>query len=247
MTPDPQDRLYGQPLERVEDFAFDARVAAVFPDMIQRSIPGYTSLIPLLGLVAAEHLQPGSHCYDLGCSLGAASLAIRRHAGGRNDCRILAVDNSLPMLERLRQLLEQQPQSGPPIDLVCADIRDFATPEASVIVLNFTLQFLPPDERDGLLARLCRSLRPGGLLILSEKVRFSDPMQEARFDALHQAYKRANGYSELEIGQKRSALERVLRPDSPERLVQRLPAAGFGTHSRWFQSLNFLSYLAWKD
>ena len=103
------------------------------------------------------------------------------------------------------------------------------------------------EERDGLLALLYRSLRLGGLLILSEKVRFSDPVQNARFDALHQAYKRANGYSDLEIGEKRRALERVLRPDSPERLEQRLAQAGFPAHSRWFQSLNFLSYLAWKD
>ena len=172
---------------------------------------------------------------------------LRRHAGDRSDCRILAVHNSLPMLQRLRQLLPQQPQSGPPIDLVCADIRDFATPEASVIVLNFTLQFLPPEQRDGLLARLCDSLQPGGLLILSEKVHFADPAQQARFDALHQAFKRANGYSELEIGQKRSALERVLRPDTAQRLEQRLAEAGFRARSRWFQSLNFLSYLAWKD
>ena len=99
MTSEPQDRLYGQPLERVEDFAFDARVAAVFPDMIQRSVPGYTSLIPLLGLVAAEHLQPGSRCYDLGCSLGASSLSMARGLT-HPDCTIVAVDNARPAAKR---------------------------------------------------------------------------------------------------------------------------------------------------
>jgi len=234
----------------LEDFAFDARVAEVFPDMIRRSVPGYASLIPLIGLAAAEHLRPGGWCYDLGCSLGAASLALRRAAGpqlAKQQAGIVAVDNSLPMLQRLQQLLADEAEPGIPIHLVCADIRHVPTSDASVVILNFTLQFLAPEQRGALLARIHRDLRPGGLLILSEKVRFDKRDREARFTALHHAFKRANGYSELEISQKRSALERVLRPDTPEQLDRRLAKAGFVERSTWFQCLNFLSFLAWKS
>jgi tRNA (cmo5U34)-methyltransferase len=252
MTPDlspPRDRIYAEPLETLEDFVFDARVAEVFPDMVRRSVPGYASLIPLIGLVAAEHLPPGGWCYDLGCSLGAASLALRREAGprtGQKQAAIVAVDNSLPMLQRLRELLAREAKPGLPIHPVCADIRAMPTPSASVVILNFTLQFIAPEHRDALLARLYRDLRSGGLLILSEKVRFEEPGQDTRFTALHHAFKRANGYSDLEISQKRSALERVLRPDSPEQLDRRLAQAGFAERSTWFQCLSFLSFLAWK-
>lgn len=245
-----RDRLYAEPLQTLEDFAFDARVAEVFPDMIRRSVPGYASLIPLIGLAAAEHLPRGGWCYDLGCSLGAASLALRRAAGppsAEPRGGIVAVDNSLAMLQRLRELLAREAEPGVPIHLVCADIRAMPTPDASVVILNFTLQFVAPEQRDALLARIYRDLRPGGLLILSEKIRFDEPDQEARFTALHHAFKRVNGYSNLEISQKRSALERVLRPDTPEQLHRRLATAGFAERSTWFQCLSFLSFLAWKS
>jgi len=248
-TPHRRDRLYAEAREPLEDFAFDARVAEVFPDMVRRSVPGYPSLIPLIGLVAAEHLPPGGRCYDLGCSLGAAGLAVRRALGTtsrqENGC-IVAVDNSLPMLQRFQQLLSREAEPGMPIHLVCADIRHMPTPEASVVILNFTLQFVAPGQRDALLTRIHRELRPGGLLILSEKIRFDEPSREARFATLHHAFKRANGYTELEISQKRSALERVLRPDTPQQLDRRLAEAGFAERSTWFQCLNFLSFLAWK-
>jgi tRNA (cmo5U34)-methyltransferase len=242
--------LFAEPLETLEDFVFDARVAKVFPDMIRRSVPGYASLVPLIGLVAAEHLPPGGWCYDLGCSLGAASLGLRRAAGPPRRERpggVVAVDNSLPMLERLKKSLAEQTQPGLPIYPVCADIRQMPTPNASVVMLNFTLQFIDPAQRNALLARIHRDLRPGGLLILSEKIKFDQPCHQARFTALHEAFKRANGYSQLEISQKRSALERVLRPDTPEQLDQRLAQVGFTERAAWFQCLNFLSFLAWKS
>ena len=99
-----KDRLYADPQKVTADFVFDERVAAVFPDMIQRSVPGYATIINMIGTLASRSVKPGTRCYDLGCSLGAAALAM--HQGmGRQPVPIIAVDNSQPMLDKARELL----------------------------------------------------------------------------------------------------------------------------------------------
>ena len=125
-------------------------------------------------------------------------------------------------------------------------VRDLELARASVVVLNFTLQFLPPDERPGLLRRIHDACLPGAALVLAEKIRFEDREQQAFAERMHVAFKQANGYSELEISQKRSALEKVLIPDSLEVHHQRLREAGFGAVHTWFQCFNFAAVVAIK-
>jgi tRNA (cmo5U34)-methyltransferase len=238
------DTLFATPRDHIVDFAFDASVASVFPDMIRRSVPGYGEIIALTGLLAERYAQPGSRCYDLGCSLGAASLSMRRripHA----DCSIVAVDNAPAMLEQARANLEQAPGIVP-VELRCADVREVAIEDASVVVLNFTLQFLEPAERLPLLQRIHAGLRPGGILILSEKLMFANEQEQDFNTAMHLAFKRANGYSELEISQKRTALENVLIPDTREQHEERLRWAGFRRSECWFRCFNFASFVAFK-
>jgi tRNA (cmo5U34)-methyltransferase len=131
-----------------------------------------------------------------------------------------------------------------PVDVVCADIRDIAIEHASVVTMNFTLQFIAPDERLALLQRIHDGLLPGGALLLAEKLRFADAAEQAALEQLHLAFKRANGYSELEISQKRAALERVLVPDTLEQHRARLRAAGFGQVHLCFQAFNFAALIA---
>lgn len=238
------DTLFANPRDHIVDFAFDAAVAAVFPDMIRRSVPGYSEIITLTGLLAERHAQPGSRCYDLGCSLGAASLSMRRripHA----DCRIIAVDNAPAMLEQARTHLEGAPGMVP-VEFQCADVREVAIEDASVVVLNFTLQFIDPGERLPLLQRIQAGLRPGGVLVLSEKIMFANEQEQDFNTAMHLAFKRANGYSDLEISQKRTALENVLITDTREQHEERLRWAGFRRSECWFRCFNFASFIAFK-
>lgn len=236
-----RDRLYAEDADLAAPFRFDERVAAVFPDMIERSVPGYATVLRLIGLIAARHAEPGTACYDLGCSLGAVSLALRTAIGGRG-CRIVAVDSSPAMLDAARRRLAEG--GDPPVRFVLADIRDAPIVDASVVVLNYTLQFVPPADRLQLLRRIRAGLRPGGVLVLSEKVRFGDPATDRAMVALHEAFKEANGYSALEVSRKRRALERVLIPESLDAHAERLRAAGFRSSEVWFQCLNFASLLA---
>ncbi len=238
------DSLYLEPRQPVGDFQFDADVARVFPDMIRRSVPGYPVIVALLGILAARHVQPHTLCYDLGCSLGAASLSMARHIQ-QPGCRIVGVDNSSAMLQRCREILGQS-RPRAPVDLMCADVLQVNIERASVVVLNFTLQFIDCTRRIELLANIHQGLVPGGALILSEKITFADPRQTERFTHLHHAFKGAEGYSDLEISQKRTALERVLYPETIETHLERLRAVGFSSCDVWFQCLNFMSILALK-
>jgi len=237
-----RDRVYSQPLASVDRFVFDRQVAQVFPDMIQRSVPGYAAVISMSSVLAAQYVQPDSLCYDLGCSLGATSRAIQ--SGIRAEgCRIIAIDNSPAMIERaLAQPAEGA--HGAPIDYICADIADVGIDNASLVTLNFTLQFIPLQQRGDLLQRIRKGLRPGGILVLSEKIRFEDPEEERRQIEMHHAFKRANGYNELEISQKRSALENVLIPETLKQHRVRLGEAGFRRADLWFQCFNFISLVA---
>jgi methyltransferase, putative len=238
------DRLYATPREDITGFRFDESVVAIFPDMIKRSVPGYSTIIHMIGQIAERYAQADTRLYDLGCSLGAATLAMR-HRINAHGTRIIAVDNSLAMTEHCRTVLEAD--SGEvPVELICADIQDVAVDNASVCVLNFTLQFIPLEHRAEVLRRVAQGTVPGGVLILSEKIAFEDPEHQQLMTELHHNFKRANGYSDLEIAQKRTALENVLIPETLKTHQQRLLSAGFRSVDCWFQCFNFASLIAFK-
>lgn len=240
----PRDAIYATALDQLADFRFDERVAAVFPDMINRSVPGYGTVIAMLEPLARRFAQPASRVYDLGCSLGAATLSLRRGLDD-TDCTIVGVDNSDAMLSRCRDYLKDDPHSAP-VSLVCEDIRSVPLDDACIVALIFTLQFVPPGERTALLQRIYDGLLPGGVLILAEKIGFAKAAEQELMTDLHHGFKRAKGYSDLEISQKRSALENVLIPETEAVHRERLLGVGFSSVDRWFQCLNFAAWLAIK-
>ncbi|MCB1868042.1 MAG: carboxy-S-adenosyl-L-methionine synthase CmoA [Gammaproteobacteria bacterium] len=237
-----RDNIYRNPDQPTTEFVFDRQVARVFSDMIHRSVPGYSTVINMIGVLAGEYVQSGSVCYDLGCSLGASSLALAQGITAK-ECRIVAVDNSPEMLEQAGRQTSQLALSTP-IEWLCADVLDVQIGNASMVVLNFTLQFIPPHARLQLLTNIRKGLRPQGLLVLSEKITFQDPGQDRLQIEMHHAFKRANGYNDLEISRKRSALEKVLIPETLETHRTRLAEAGFGRTDLWFQCFNFVSLVA---
>ncbi|PHM73416.1 carboxy-S-adenosyl-L-methionine synthase CmoA [Xenorhabdus kozodoii] len=248
-----RDSLFSAPIANLGDWNFDERVAEVFPDMVKRSIPGYSNIISMIGMLAGRFVTPDSQIYDLGCSLGAATLSIRRamsaedsNASPRTEgCRIIAIDNSPAMIERCRRHIDAF-KASIPVDVIEQNILDTDIQNASMVVLNFTLQFLPPEDRQKMLDKIYAGLKPGGVLVLSEKFNFEDDHIGELLFNMHYDFKRANGYSELEISQKRSMLENVMQTDSVETHKSRLKQAGFQHVEVWFQCFNFGSLLAIK-
>lgn len=238
------DNIYAERIREISKFQFDESVVSVFPDMIRRSVPGYAAIISMIGILAEKHAAPGSNCYDLGCSLGAATLSMRHHIPHK-DCRIIGIDNSPSMIDHCRQIVAGDDASVP-VSLLCEDLRQTSIENASMVVLNFTLQFIAPADRKYILDKIYAGMRPGAVLVLSEKIAFADPHLDALYIEMHHHFKRANGYSELEISQKRTALENVLLPETLEMHQQRISGAGFRHSDVWFQCFNFVSILAIK-
>lgn len=257
-----RDNIYAAPQLDIAGFRFDQAVASVFPDMIKRSVPGYETIIAMTGTLAEHYAQPNSRCYDLGCSLGASTIAMRHHIPyksikstgyenrGESTCEIVAVDNSEDMLDQCRAVIQKDDDNSSveltPVSLVCGNVQDIPITDASMVVLNFTLQFIPMEQRAELLQRIADGLLPGGVLVLSEKVAFDNPQHQELMIELHHNFKRANGYSDLEISQKRSALDNVLMPETLETHRNRLRKAGFSSVDVWFQCFNFASLIAHK-
>ena len=221
-------------------FTFDDKVASVFADMISRSVPGYGQTLQMVELLAHQYAQEGSNLYDLGCSLGAATMALSKGASGK-ACNVIGVDNSEAMVERCKGALKNEH-----VTILCQDILDTDIEKGSVVVLNFVLQFVPKERRAELIQKIYAGLKPGGVLILSEKIAFKDADENTRQIQLHEAFKRAQGYSEMEISRKRTALEDVLIPETLATHHARLKQAGFSASNTWFQCFNFASMIAVK-
>lgn len=239
-----KDTLFAQPYEALGAFQFDESVVSVFPDMIQRSVPGYQTILAGIGELTTQLVKPNTRIYDLGCSLGAVTLTIRRKLE-TTPCEIIAVDNSSAMIERAKTYLAAF-HSDVKVDFQLDDIANIEIKNASLVVLNFTLQFIAPDQREALIQKIYNGLNPGGALILSEKIHLDDPVTQQAIEHLHLQFKRANGYSELEISQKRASLENVLISDTPEQNIERLKKVGFQHNAIWLQAYNFASFIAIK-
>jgi len=238
----PRDEIYTEQNAATGTFEFSEAVAEVFPDMLKRSIPGYEASIRAIRSLAQQYVQPDSHCYDLGCSLGAATLAMRE---GINvaGCRIIAIDNAPAMVSRCKEIIAED-KSDISVDIIAGDVRYTDIDNASMVVMNYTLQFLPIDERQQMIGKIAKGMRPGGVFVLSEKVVDEDPGIEAMLIDLHHNFKRRHAYSELEISRKRAAIENVLVPESVAKHKERMRAAGFQHVGVWLRYFNFVSLVA---
>ncbi|MFQ5983434.1 MAG: carboxy-S-adenosyl-L-methionine synthase CmoA, partial [Woeseiaceae bacterium] len=225
-------------------FQFDEAVAEVFPDMLQRSIPGYAASILTIGFLARRYVRAETRCYDLGCSLGAAALAMRRNIS-EPGCRILAIDSSPAMIRKCRKIIEADDGSVP-VDVIAGDVREADIENASMVVMNYTLHFLPVADRDRMIGNVFEGMNADGVFVLSEKVVDDDGEIEALLVDLHHEQKKRNAYTDSEIARKRAAIETVLIPESLATHGLRLTNAGFGHVGVWLRYFNFVSLVAIK-
>jgi len=238
-----KDRLY-QADTVPEDFDFNERVVEVFDDMLDRSIPCYKNVIRETSRLLAAHLQPGDTVLDLGCATGTA-LFYFAHALAELRLRFIGIDNSPAMLAKARLKAEFYVENDT-VTFTQADITTIDQPGTGAFILNYTLQFIRPVVRPALVRTLFDSLRPGGLLILSEKTVLDDKRLNRSFIDIHHQFKREQGYSELEIARKREALENILIPFTRQENAEMLERAGFAPVTTFFQWFNFSSFVAVK-
>lgn len=241
-----KDQIFKNIRHHKGKFRFDAEVAAVFADMISRSVPGYQQILEMLPTLVRCYVPAGGRCYDLGCSLGAGMLAMAEGLKGSAGT-IIGIDSSPEMISESQKIIQRYAAKRDcKLSLECADILDYRIESADMVLMNFTLQFIKLEKRDQLIEKIFNHSRPGGVLILSEKIRFAEPATDRALIDIHHQYKADQGYSKLEISQKRDAIENVLIPETLEIHGARLRKAGYRIVTPWVQNLQFVSLLAIK-
>lgn len=241
------DNIFADATHAIGDFNFGEKTAEVFDDMLDRSVPMYRELQRMLGEIGAEFAENGSAVYDLGCSTGITLETLRgaiTAVGTRVN--LVGLDYSQPMLDRARDRFVGLPEDERP-QLIHADLNQGCVIEnASVVVLNLTLQFVRPLYRDTLIRQIAGGLNGNGCLILVEKVLSPDSLLNRMFIKFYYDMKRRNGYSDMEIAQKREALENVMIPYRIEENTELLTRNGFKAVDTFFRWYNFAGLVAVK-
>ncbi len=243
-TDKPTDDLYRQhPPDR--DFTFNETVARVFDDMLDRSVPCYAEVIDHCARLLECFIAPGDTIYDLGCSTGTTLLQLSRLLAG-HSLHYIGIDSSSAMIKKARSKAAMFSKSDR-IRFQRDDITTIRFSNAGAILCNYTLQFVRPMIRQEFVRGLFSSLRDGGILLLSEKIICPHPRLNREFIGMHHRFKRERGYSELEIANKREALENVLIPFTVRENKKLLRQAGFSGVETFFQWFNFVSFVAVKE
>lgn len=238
-----KDRYFAQVIGKIPPFSFNAEVAEVFDDMVTRSVPLYRENQQMMVELLSRTLGPDERVYDLGCSTGAALIQIGMALKPLN-LQLIGLDDSLPMVEKARTKLRAFGLTDAKIEHT--DITQMEFESCGAVVMNYTLQFLPLQDRLPLLRKIYQALRPGGMLILAEKIQADTSELQELLTDIYYAFKSGNGYSELEISQKREALENVLIPLSPEMQRELLQAAGFTQTEMVLRWATFATFVALK-
>lgn len=227
-----------------EDFVFNTQVVEVFDDMLDRSIPFYRQVIEASAHLLDRLLVTGDTVYDLGCATGTTLLEFSRLVLGK-ELHFIGIDNSAPMLDKaiLKAEIYSKQQT---LSFLLEDITSFNHSGAGAVILNYTMQFIRPLQREVFLRRVFDNLRPGGVLLMSEKVIGHDRRLNREYIEIYHRFKKSRGYSELEIAKKREALENVLIPFSIDENKTMLNNCGFTSVETYFQWFNFVSIVAIK-
>lgn len=233
------DKVFEKPIKK--QFEFDEEVAVVFDDMLSRSVPFYDEAMKLSAHFAAINIGENERVYDLGCSTASLLLQIEREV--RHNIQLIGIDNSEAMLQQASKKIHAFNSSA---KLEYGDILNFDYEEAAVICSNYTMQFVRPPVRADFVKKIYEALKPGGLFIFSEKVISNDKELNKQMIDTYYDYKKAQGYSEYEIVQKREALENVLIPYTEEENKQMLLNAGFSHCESIFKWVNFETFIARK-
>jgi tRNA (cmo5U34)-methyltransferase len=236
-----KDLIYQAELEEIKRFEFNEQVAVCFDDMISRSVPRYGEVQEATARLAVRLLKSGSTVLDLGCSTGTSLFEIAKRVP--DDVRLIGVDNSEAMLKVASAKAEELMLSER-VSFVLGDITEIDLPKSDLVILNYTLQFVPVMARGAFLTEIYEELNPGGALILSEKLRHDGERVGRLLTTLYYDFKRDNHYSELEISQKREALENVLVPLTLSENLELLSSAGFTERELYLKWINFATIIA---
>jgi len=226
-----------------DKWEFDSGVTECFEDMLRRSIPQYDVMRRAVFDLTGQYRVRDTAIVDLGASRGDGLEPMLKEWGCYNQW--IAVEVSEPMLEVLRQRFSGWISNGV-LQVLDTDLTETFPPvDASVVLSVLTLQFIPIECRVQLLQRAFDALRPGGAMIVVEKVLGDTAPLDDVFVALYYGFK-GESYTEDEIQRKRMSLRGVLVPLTAQWNVEMLRRVGFRQVDCFWRWMNFAGWVAVK-
>lgn len=243
-----EDKVFSNLMVDIPPFVFNEKVAHVFDDMAERSIPFYKEVQKMLTDLSLTFFQEGSKIYDLGCSTATTSALVYQGLVdlGITDFTIKGIDSSDAMCEEAQIKLDSIGASKEQVSITKGDFLTEDIHDASVVIMNYTLQFIDPLKREALIKKVYDGLRHNGVLLVTDKLLQSNTDMSRTFIDKYYNMKRLNGYSELEISQKREALDNVLIPYTLEEETELFESCGFKGVDAFFSWYNFTSFICIK-
>ena len=238
-----KDRIFKQDIGK--QFEFDAQVASVFDDMLERSIPHYKEVLGLIVDFCSYTLESSKSAiplvYDLGSSTGTTLLALSQALS--THTRFIGIDSSQAMIDKAS--LKAQAYNAN-IEFIYTDLLEYDFLHSDIVIANYSLQFIRPMQRPALLQKIYNALTEGGILIVSEKMTSHHRILDRQMIERYVRYKQEQGYTKTEISKKREALENVLVPFSLEDNIAMLKDIGFSGIEVLFKWVNFGTLIAKK-
>jgi tRNA (cmo5U34)-methyltransferase len=245
MSASQKDNVFDFHGKAIEDFKFDKKVAGVFDDMVSRSVPFYDEMQRMAAELAGDFAADGTNICDIGCSTGTSIIAMDKMVQ-HPYVTFQGYDNAQEMLNRADEKLKEA-KLDHPFNLNLCDLnKGIVVENASVVTMLLTLQFIRPLYRERLVKQIYDGLNDNGAFIIIEKLTSEDTIFNRLFIQHYYEFKKRNGYSELEISNKREALENVLIPYRMEENFDLLKGAGFRAVEIFFRWYNFCGIIALK-
>lgn len=134
-------------------------VAEGFDRHVREQLPWYDLATNAVAHIARHYIPEGGTVLDLGASTGNVGRAISETLNDRG-ATLVPVDRAESMRAQYRG----------PGDFVAADLRTYDPPAHDLSIAFLCLMFLPVADRAALIARLYASLKPGGAILMFDRM-----------------------------------------------------------------------------
>jgi tRNA (cmo5U34)-methyltransferase len=213
-----------------------ANIEEGFDNHIHNSIRGYSDLWNDVLALSEYFVEDNTNVVDIGCSTGKLIKQMYKQNNFSN-CHYhgIEVESSF-----YKQLIDEDR-----ITYFKDTVKNFNFNNCSLVTSIFTLQFIPPKDREAILLNIYNGLNKGGAFIFSEKVFSDNPRVQEMMTFLYYDYKR-NHYSSDQILNKEAELRHLAKPSTEFEIITSCQNVGFTPHIFW-RNYNFVGFICIKE
>ena len=223
-------------------WTFGKNVPETFVDHIKLSVPLYEESHDLGCQLSSFFVRDNSVVHEIGTSTGELLKKLALHNKSKKEARFIGFEVEDAMVKKA----EQHCADTPSVEIVQEDIRLAHLEKSDLIVSYYTMQFVPPCDRQRVFDKIYEALNWGGAFIMFEKVRAPDARFQDIAVQLYADFKYDNGFSFQEMGEKTRSLKGVMEPFSSQANLDLMKRAGFVDMMTICKYICFEGFLAIK-